>query len=143
MKKTILIIVILIIIGLGIYYVVSNNSVNNNPPNNSQVNTLSSIPTSPQVTPQTAPKAVSSAVTIDIKNFSFNPSQITLKVGTKVTWVNNDSVPHTITSDSGNLLDSAILSPGQSFSFVFSDVGTINYHCNIHKSMKGTIVVEN
>ncbi len=61
-----------------------------------------------------------------------------------MTWVNNDTVPHTATSDTG-VWDSGTLNPGQSFSFTFNDAGTFPYHCAIHgaASMSGTIVVEN
>lgn len=90
-------------------------------------------------TPNTLPAA---NVTVSIKNFSFNPSSLTVKTGTKVTWVNNDTVPHTVTSDLGVLLKSPTLSPGQSFSFMFANAGSFGYHCSIHPMMKGMIVVE-
>lgn len=124
MKKTIITIVVIAVVGVGIYFLVSKPTP--------------MIPVS-----NTSTSAAPENITVNIKNFSFNPSALTVKTGAKVTWVNNDSVPHTVTSDSGNLLDSKTLSPGQSFSFIFTDIGSASYHCNIHPMMKGDVVVEN
>lgn len=126
MKKTIITIAVIAVIGFGIYYIASKPApapvipVSNNP----TASTTENIP-------------------ITIKNFSFNPPTLTVKTGTKVTWVNNDSVTHTVTADSGNLFDSKTLSPGQSFSFIFIDIGSANYLCTIHPTMEGEVVVEN
>ncbi len=79
--------------------------------------------------------------TVTIKDFAFNPPQLTIKKGDAVTWTNQDSVPHQIVADSGEF-KSEILSPGQSFSRVFSSAGAIPYHCGIHPSMKGTVTAE-
>ena len=72
--------------------------------------------------------------------YGVNPLVVTM--GTTVTWVNQDSMAHTATSDSG-LWDSGMLIQGQSFSFVFHTPGTFPYHCTIHgvASMSGTIQV--
>jgi plastocyanin len=74
-------------------------------------------------------------------NFAFSPATLTVKTGTKVTWTNNDSVTHTVTADQG-AFDSGDLSPGSSFSFMFTKAGTYKYHCNIHHSMMATIIVQ-
>lgn len=71
---------------------------------------------------------------------AFAESNLTVSVGTKVKWTNNDSVPHTVTSDSGAFA-SDNLAKGQSFEFTFDKEGTYSYHCSIHPSMKGTITV--
>lgn len=135
MKKTIVIIAIAVaVIGVGIYYYVLMSGSNYN--YNGASTSINSVANNQPAVPET------SNITVDIKNFLFNPSTLTIKTGTKITWVNNDPVVHTITSDSGNLLNSPTLSLGQSFSFIFTDVGTISYHCNIHKTMKATITVE-
>jgi plastocyanin len=131
--KNIIAIVLILVVGFGIYYVASGGKKTTDLRS-------SAVPVADSV----ANKEVAPAsVTVDLKDFSFNPSVQTVKVGTNVTWVNNDSVDHTVTSDSGNLLDSTILSPGQSFSFTFSSLGSESYHCKIHPMMKGRIVVEN
>ena len=77
--------------------------------------------------------------TINIKNFSFNPNTITIKKGTTVTWINQDSTIHTVKSDTFNSPD---LNQGDKFQFTFNNAGTFNYSCGIHPSMTGKIVVE-
>jgi plastocyanin len=74
-------------------------------------------------------------------SFAFSPKTLTVKVGTKVTWTNQDQVGHTATADQG-AFNSGILSTGNSFSFTFTKVGTYSYHCNIHHFMMATIVVQ-
>ncbi|MHB8162895.1 MAG: cupredoxin domain-containing protein [Methanoregula sp.] len=100
-----------------------------------------SSPAAPVPAPTTATGGENS---IAIKNFAFNPSPLTVKVGTVVTWTNQDSTPHTIVSDTGSPVQfsSDTLPDGASYSFTFNQAGTYPYHCSIHPSMKGTIVVQ-
>lgn len=77
---------------------------------------------------------------IGIQNFAFNPSTLTVPVDTTVTWKNLDSTTHHIVSDTG-LFESTDLSNGQTFSYSFTQAGNYPYHCSIHPSMTGTIVV--
>ena len=77
-----------------------------------------------------------------IKGFAYTPATLTVKVGTTVKWTNNDSVAHTVTSDTG-LFDSGELASGDSYSFTFSQAGTFAYHCAMHPSMVASIVVTN
>lgn len=77
--------------------------------------------------------------TVLIKNFSFDPGILRVKVGTTVTWINEDTASHTVKSDvfvSGNI------GQGEKFTFTFSAPGTYNYSCGIHPTMTGQIVVE-
>ena len=78
---------------------------------------------------------------INIANFAFSPSTLTIKSGDSVTWTNKDSSAHTVTSDSGNELDSERISNGQIYTHVFAQAGTYSYHCTPHPRMKATIVV--
>src|SRR3989338_2918231 len=80
--------------------------------------------------------------TAEISNFAFSPSEIRIKAGDTVVWTNKDSARHTITSDSGSELSSALLSDGESYSHTFSTLGTFNYHCSLHPYMKAKIIVE-
>jgi plastocyanin len=79
-----------------------------------------------------------------MKNFAFNPSTVTVKTGTVVTWVNQDAAPHAIASDTGSLVpfSSDPLPTGASYNVTFTTPGTYTYHCSIHPSMTGTIVVQ-
>jgi len=79
---------------------------------------------------------------VEISGLSFNPQELSVKKGDAVTWTSMDSVPHTITSDSGVELNSGLLAKGVSYSHTFTQEGTFAYHCRIHTSMKGTITVE-
>jgi plastocyanin len=76
---------------------------------------------------------------IEIQNFAFNPAIATIKVGDRVTWTNNDAVPHQIKSDTFN---SAPLSQGGTFSFTFTAAGKFDYSCAIHPTMHGQIRVQ-
>jgi plastocyanin len=83
------------------------------------------------------PTPVSSS-NVMIHNFSFVPQIITVPKGTTVTWTNMDSTGHTVTS---NTVDSGPLGTGDTFSFTFNTPGTFSYHCSIHESMTGMIIV--
>jgi plastocyanin len=94
------------------------------------------------------PSGPTKAIAIDTStgNFGFNPATITITVGTTVTWTNTTGAPHTVTSDDGTSFDSGINAPisanGGTFSFTFTKAGTFAYHCQIHPSMKATIIVQ-
>ncbi|MEO6513920.1 MAG: cupredoxin family copper-binding protein [Candidatus Saccharimonadales bacterium] len=81
--------------------------------------------------------------TVAIKDFAFNPGTITVKVGTKVTWTNEDSVAHTVTADtaSSDAPASNSIGKGDSYSFTFNKAGTYDYHCTPHPYMKATVIV--
>ncbi len=85
-------------------------------------------------------------VAISIQSFAFvgpnNTNITTVPVGTKVIWTNNDPFNHTTTSDAAvPVWDSGFLAHNATFTFTFTAVGTFTYHCNIHASMHGTIIV--
>lgn len=80
---------------------------------------------------------------VTIQSFSFNPGTITIKVGTTITWANQDDTTHTVTSVGGQQeLESGNLSKGQSFTHTFATVGEFNYQCSIHTSMQGKVIVQ-
>jgi plastocyanin len=90
-----------------------------------------------------APKAASSAPeTVQIKGFAFGPKDVTVKVGQKITWTNQDSAAHTATAQAGESFDSGTLAQGASFSFTPTKAGTIAYICAIHPNMTATITVQ-
>lgn len=78
--------------------------------------------------------------TVTMVNISFSPSNLTITRGTTVTWKNNDGVTHTSTSNT-DVWDTGNISPGYSNTTSFNNVGTFGFHCSIHPSMTGTIVV--
>lgn len=86
------------------------------------------------------PSVRGAGATVTMQNTAFLPTSITVAVGTTVTWTNQDTVPHTTTSDAPGW-DSGIMNKGASFSFTFAKAGAFPYHCNVHPSMHGTITV--
>jgi plastocyanin len=91
-------------------------------------------------------------LTISIPSGAVNPSnapgyapdKITLVIGVNstVTWTNNDSAHHTVTSVSGNgSISSGDMAPGAKFTFAFTAPGTYQYYCVYHAWMTGTITV--
>ena len=88
----------------------------------------------------------SSSNEILIQGMAFSPADITVSVGTTITWTNKDAVAHTVTSGvpgsiSGQF-DSGNISQNGNFKFTFSQTGTFKYFCKIHTSMTGTITVQ-
>ena len=81
------------------------------------------------------------ALAVQMMNFSFQPASLTVKVGDTVTWTNNDSTAHTVTADD-NSFDSGNIDPGATYKHTFDKAGTVPYHCSIHSSMTGSIVVQ-
>jgi plastocyanin len=71
---------------------------------------------------------------------SFSPNPVEVKVGETVTWINDDSGRHTVTSKDG-VFDSGMMGKGQSFSYTFDKAGEYTYHCEPHPNMVGTVVV--
>jgi plastocyanin len=78
---------------------------------------------------------------IEVKDFMFMPTTLTVNAGEKVTWVNKDEEPHTVVSDTGMFRSSA-MDTDESFSFKFDKPGTYRFTCSIHPRMVGTIVVK-
>ena len=80
-------------------------------------------------------------VTIDMRDFQFDPATQPIDVGTTVRWVNAGSEPHNTTSAT-DVWQSADLAPGQSFQREFNTAGTFQYSCTLHEGMNGTITVQ-
>ena len=112
----------------------------------------------------TQPEPVTSAVPVPTENYTVSipkgvgvpgcettlecylPYEVTVAIGTTVTWVNDDTTVHTVTSGTPSggtdgLFDSSIFTSGKSFEFTFDDAGTFDYFCNVHPWMEGTIIV--
>ncbi|MCA1667269.1 MAG: cupredoxin family copper-binding protein [Thermomicrobia bacterium] len=93
-------------------------------------------------TANTAPAAAATNTnSVTIANFAFAPKSITVAPGQMVTWTNKDSTTHTVTEGKG-AWDSKNLAPGATFQQKFDQAGTFTYHCAIHASMTGTVVVK-
>lgn len=76
----------------------------------------------------------------------YDPSQVTIHVGGSVTWINNDTTPHTVTSGlplvgRDELFDSSLIMPETTFSYSFFEMGEYDYFCMMHPWKQGIVVV--
>ncbi len=76
-----------------------------------------------------------------IDEMAFGPFNLTVSVGSTVTWTNHDAVSHTVTSDALDQFDSGTMTNGETFQFTFTEVGQYLYHCALHPEMHGMITV--
>jgi len=91
----------------------------------------------------TAATAAAKSAAVEIDNFVFRPRQLTVAVGTRVTWTNKDDVPHTATSaDDAHTFDSKALDTDDKYSFTFTAPGTYGYFCKVHPHMTGVVIVK-
>ena len=97
-------------------------------------------PTARASPPATAAPMVSSGPQIVIGNFTFTPNALTVAVGTTITWVNHDDLPHTVTAQDHSFTSSG-LDTEDSFTHQFIVAGTYAYYCTIHTKMTATIIV--
>jgi plastocyanin len=93
------------------------------------------------VIPFPATSAQTTATEVKIDNFAFAPQRLTVKAGTTVTWINDDDIPHTVSS-STKVFKSKALDTKDKFSFTFTTPGDYEYFCSLHPHMTGAIVVE-
>ena len=97
-----------------------------------------------QAQPAAGPATAADAV--QITNFLYKAEAITVAVGTKVTFTNQDSAPHTATSgpspNADGVFDTGTLKKGESKSVKLGEKGTFAYYCAIHPFMKGTVIAK-
>lgn len=96
----------------------------------------------PVASPEASPIADSTPGSVDVRifNLAYEPNTIEVPVGTAVTWTNDDTLIHTVTSDDG-LFDSNSIDGEGTFSHTFDTPGTYPYSCMLHAGMRGTVVV--
>ncbi len=88
-------------------------------------------------------------VAVSMKNLAFSPAKLLISKGAKVTWTNDDTVPHFVNTDPHPnhnylpALNSVELKPGQSYSYTFTDSGEWPYHCSLHfpQNMVASLIV--
>ena len=82
----------------------------------------------------------------EVQDICYIPSLIVIEKGKQVTWVNQDSAFHSVTSgfydEPTELFDSGHLDPFESFYFTFDESGTYDYFCTLHPWMRGQVIVE-
>lgn len=85
------------------------------------------------------------AVQVAYKNYSIDPADITVKVGTKIVWTNYDSSTHNVIVKDGapEMYKSADFGKGKSVTFTPTKPGVYQYLCTFHAaSMQGKITVQ-
>jgi len=90
---------------------------------------------------KTAATSAGGAVSIDMKNIQFDPSQQTVTVGQKVIWTNQDTVDHNVTATAGGSFKSQDFGQGKTYEFTPTKAGTVKYTCTLHPGMDGTLTV--
>lgn len=100
----------------------------------------------PQQVTQTQPSSsVGSGpgVKVTMQNIAFNPKSVTVKVGQTITWVNEDSVEHNVTTQPGSSASfkSKNFGQGGTYSWKATKPGTVKYVCTIHPGMDASITV--
>ena len=100
--------------------------------------TNASTPATAKTAAAVTEEKTAAATEVKMAGTKFAPGSIDLKVGDTVTFVNDDEIAHTATSDG---FDSGTMEPGATFDFTAEKAGTISYVCSFHPGMTGTINV--
>ena len=79
--------------------------------------------------------------TVTIKGFKYMPKDLTVKAGTSVTFVNDDTAAHTASGTDSGAFDTGGIDRGAEKSVAFDRPGTYAYICEFHPIMKGTVTV--
>jgi plastocyanin len=78
--------------------------------------------------------------TVEIKQMKFVPSELTIRKGDTVVWINKDIVAHDVTEESNKAWTSSLMPVGQSWRLVVTQ--STEYYCSIHVVMKGKLIVQ-
>lgn len=150
MNRSILIVVVLVLtVAAAFLYLRAASRVDEasaTPTPTSPLDATSEPITSPGTsdTASASPTATSLTAAVTMQGSLFSPSMLTIKKGTKVTWTNAEGIQHKVLSLSGpeSFGSENNLSRNDTYSFMFTKVGTYQYTCELHRSfMNGTIVV--
>lgn len=79
--------------------------------------------------------------TVEVKDFTYTPANLTVPSGATVTWKFEDSAPHDVLADDQSFR-SALLNDGETYQFTFTESGSYPYICSIHPYMMGTVTVQ-
>ena len=129
MSKLLWIVIILVILTAGGYYLTKSGT--------------------PAVTPQPSSTSNAQNTTINYSGSGFDPQRITVKAGTTIVWKNNDTDPMMIDSDPHPthtsyppLNASKATISGNTYTFTFTDPGTYGYHNHLKAQNRGTVIVQ-
>ena len=94
----------------------------------------------PTPTPTPTPAATTTGLEAEIHDFSFAPAELSVPLGSTVTWRNAGDAPHTVTASDGSF-DSEMIAAGGSWARTFETAGTFTYVCAFHPQMEGVVEV--
>jgi plastocyanin len=80
------------------------------------------------------------SVAVDVVDRDYEPRDLSVPIGARVTWLFKGDEPHNVVDDRG-AFESPILQKGDEWSLVLEEAGTYYYYCTLHHSMQGTLVV--
>ncbi len=86
-------------------------------------------------------KAPSAPGTVAMKDVKFVPDRLTVEVGDKVTWRNDESLDHNVVAQKGAKFRSRAFGKGATYTFTAKKPGTIDYVCTLHPGMDGQLIV--
>ena len=79
---------------------------------------------------------------VSMKDIAFHPKSLSVKVGQKVTWTNEEPVDHNVVATKGASFKSKVFGEGKTFAFTTKKAGTIDYECTLHPGMTGKLEVK-
>jgi len=86
------------------------------------------------------PPLLPAVLTIHIKDFKYNPTPAKIHTGDRVTFVNDDDEPHTVTATDKSY-DSEGLDTNNTWQHVYTKPGRYTYFCELHPYMKAVVIV--
>lgn len=140
-KKFFITIIVAVVLGIGAFAVVAMNKNSNDVSMEAGMSGHSEGSSDQAHHTEIDIKDTVEADKVDIKSFAYGPENINVKVGTTVTWTNQDGVRHDVTGHDGKGPQSELLGKGESYSYTFKEAGTFDYHCSPHPYMIGTVIV--
>lgn len=142
MKQSIIIVAVLVLLGVG-GVVVARQSQDGSGADMADMKGMDKADKGSNMTSGEQDLTSQKEVTMDIQDFDFEKADIKIKVGTKVTWTNQDTARHNVVTNGEGAakLASELLAKGESYSHTFTSAGMTRYLCEPHPYMKGTINV--
>jgi plastocyanin len=149
-KNAWIIIVVILLVGAGVYFF----SQQSKPQQTQPTQTQTTEPTQEVKKEETPPAGTDEAmmekkeVTVNVTSAGFDPKTVTVKVGTKVVWVNKSADVANVSSAAHPThqayppLNLGDFDDGESVSLIFEEKGEYKYHNHLNPSHTGSVVVE-
>jgi plastocyanin len=88
-----------------------------------------------------SPASLAAGDRISMRDNRFIPADVRVRVGQKITWVNDETVPHNVVAKSGADFQSDTFGKGKTYTWTPDKAGTVKYVCTLHPGMDGTIQI--